>query len=162
MELRDGKRSNYLHKSLEELRRLYVPVEIYVSTASKKCPLGAGTRVCFWVVGDGQRTMFYLSHGYPEIVRNKDFSFIKVCNVTNSMVVNGRIKYLPKMDEPIWVDLGPILPSALSDEDPCFESIRKSLLSDGDEDLDEGLRELRKAKREGKLDKIYEDDSLFD
>lgn len=154
--LADEKR--YVIKSLDELRKTYKGVSVYVRGTSDKCAIGSGSRVLFWVASDGYRTLVYQTTGYLEILKNKDFKVLSVLNSPNTEVLDGRIKYINERGD--WDDLGPYTPSGYNpDYDPDFDTIRRSLTATGSGDII--TEEFRNAKRAGEIKDIFSDGSSF-
>jgi len=120
--------NKYVHVPLTRLRRDYVAIEVVGSPTSKNSTMSSGKTNLFWVVGNGSKTLVYRTSGNAEIVSNKDFDFVRVMDAQQSMVVDGRILYLPADEGAEWEDLGPIEAHALSDSDPNFKEICKAHL----------------------------------
>jgi len=152
----------YVNKDLDQLKEEYVPVQLYVNPTTKSCTLGAGSRLLFWVVGDGSKTLFYLTAGWPVVLRNRDFSISSVVGAASTIVVDGRIKYTMPDDE-TWHDLGPILPKGHDPStDPAFDYTRKTLLlSNAGHDVIAEM-EIEKAGKSGELDDLFSMGGAFD
>lgn len=146
--------SSYIVKTIEELRAQYVPVMVYVTASSKQCALAGGSRLLFWVVGDGSRTLFYQTMGYVAILHNREFKLTRVYGASNTFVEGGRVKFVAAVSGAV-VDLGPLEHGSMNSGDANFEEVRKSLLKGRCEDGDFVTTELCRANKAGKLDKLF-------
>ena len=147
--------SMYEVKTIDEMSQEFVAISVYVLASSKQCPLGAGSRILFWMCGDGSRTFAYLTSGVPVVLFNRDFSVVKVHTASNTMVVGGRIKF--QIEDSEWYDLGPIEPSGQDSEvDVNFESTRRKYLADARQRSELIADELNESKKSGELDNVFE------
>ena len=106
-----------------ELKRSYKAVYLY----GYDNKVGYGNRVYFWVCGNGTRSILFSTAGELHIFRNDQFTVEGVLGAAKTMVVEGRVKYLPTEDGD-WVDLGPITPEGVRPDDPDMDDIREAFL----------------------------------
>lgn len=148
----------YIVKNQEQLKAEYKLVSIYMHGLSRTCPLGAGHRYAYWVVGDGEQTLLYYC-GHVVVLNNRDFVITEV-NGKKAMNVEGRIKFQSDLGE--WLDLGPFSRSGFDHTDPDFDSVRRTLLSNVEHRRDFVQSELTRLKKSGELDSVFSSGGSFD
>jgi len=88
---------------LQELRDNFIPINVAIH--DDVANIGVGSRIVFWIAGNGRRTAVFDSMGEYFVLRNSSFKFVSVYGVDDSKVCKGRIHY--RIGD-LWEDLGPI------------------------------------------------------